>query len=72
MVGTGAAPGEIVTDTDLRIFKALHRGDKSVNLFVTFRERVAGEMIYLRSERVIKSQMNGPVGAPDEDENEFF
>ncbi|KAG2307007.1 hypothetical protein Bca52824_026755 [Brassica carinata] len=48
MVGTGAAPGEIVTDTDLRIFKALHRGDKSVNLFVTF-ESGCREMIFLRS-----------------------
>ncbi|KAL0729396.1 hypothetical protein Bca4012_025489 [Brassica carinata] len=68
MVGTGAAPGEIVTDTDLRIFKALHRGDKSVNLFVTFRERVAGEMIFLRSERAIMSPMNAPLGAPEQDD----
>ncbi|KAL0735016.1 hypothetical protein Bca4012_011226 [Brassica carinata] len=68
MVGTGAAPGEIVTDTDLRIFKALHHGDKSVNLFVTFRERVAGEMIFLRSERAIMSPMNAPLGAPEQDD----
>ncbi|KAL0742603.1 hypothetical protein Bca4012_084116 [Brassica carinata] len=68
MVGTRAAPVEIATDTDFRIFKALHRADKSVNVFVTFRECVAGEMIFLRSERVITSQINAPVRAPDEDE----
>ncbi|KAL0702778.1 hypothetical protein Bca4012_058900 [Brassica carinata] len=28
MVGTGAAPIEIATDTDFRIFKALHRADR--------------------------------------------
>ncbi|KAG2311324.1 hypothetical protein Bca52824_022881 [Brassica carinata] len=68
MVDTGAAPVEIVTDTDFRIFKALHRADKSVNLFVTFRERVAGEMIFLRSERTKTSPMNATVGAPEEDD----
>ncbi|CAF1859324.1 unnamed protein product [Brassica napus] len=48
-------------------FKALHRADKSVNLFVTLRESVGGEMIFLRSERVIRVQMNAPVRPPDED-----
>ncbi|KAJ4885532.1 Uncharacterized protein Rs2_35625 [Raphanus sativus] len=67
MVGTGAAPVEMATDKDFRIFKALHRADKSVNLFVTFRECVSGEMIFLRSERLIASQVNASVGPPDED-----
>ncbi|KAL0655381.1 hypothetical protein Bca4012_075965 [Brassica carinata] len=58
---------EIATDKDFRIFKALHRADKSVNLFVTLSESVGGEMIFLRSERVIRVQMNAPVRPPDED-----
>ncbi|CAN6870732.1 unnamed protein product [Brassica oleracea] len=28
---------QITTDTDYKIFKALHRAEKSVNVFVTFR-----------------------------------
>ena len=40
MVGKGAAPVEIATDTDYKIFKALHMTDKSCNVFVTFREIV--------------------------------
>ncbi|KAL0742943.1 hypothetical protein Bca4012_084456 [Brassica carinata] len=68
MVGTWAVPVEIAIDTDFRIFKALRRADKSFNVFVTFRECVAGEMIFLSSERVITSQINAPVGGPDEDE----
>nr|VDD33856.1 unnamed protein product [Brassica oleracea] len=67
MVGLVASPVEIATDKDFRIFKALHRADKSVNLFVTLRESVGGEMIFLRSERVIRVQMNAPVRPPDED-----
>ncbi|RID78706.1 hypothetical protein BRARA_A01502 [Brassica rapa] len=67
MVGLVADPVEIATDKDFRIFKALHRADKSVNLFVTLRESVGGEMIFLRSERVIRVQMNAPVRPPDED-----
>ena len=68
MVCVGAAPVQITTDTDYKIFKALHRAEKSVNVFVTFREFVGGEMIFLRSERVIMSQINGADGAPDNDE----
>lgn len=68
MVCKGAAPVEIATNIDFKIFKALHRADKSVNVFVTFRECVGGEMIFLRSERVITSLMNEPVEPPDEDE----
>ncbi|KAF3592903.1 hypothetical protein DY000_02022713 [Brassica cretica] len=68
MVGVGAAPVQITTDTDYKIFRALHRADKSVNVFVTFREFVGGEMIFLRSERVIMSQINASDGAPDNDE----
>ncbi|CDY52195.1 BnaCnng22080D [Brassica napus] len=67
MVGLVASPVEIATDKDFRIFKALHRADKSVNLFVTLRESVGGKMIFLRSERVIWVQMNAPVRPPDED-----
>ncbi|CAN7048819.1 unnamed protein product [Brassica oleracea var. botrytis] len=67
MVGLLASPVEIATDKDFRIFKALHRADKSVNLFVTLRESVGREMIFLRSERVIRVQMNAPVRPPDED-----
>ncbi|CAN7047143.1 unnamed protein product [Brassica oleracea var. botrytis] len=67
MVGLVASPVEIATDKYFRIFKALHRADKSVNLFVTLRESVGGEMIFLRSERVIRVQMNAPVRPPDED-----
>ncbi|KAJ4885624.1 hypothetical protein Rs2_35717 [Raphanus sativus] len=67
MVSTWAAPVEIATDKDFRIFKALHRANKYVNLFVTFRECVSGEMIFLRSERLIASQVNASVGPPDED-----
>uniref|UniRef100_A0A0D3AD55 Uncharacterized protein n=1 Tax=Brassica oleracea var. oleracea TaxID=109376 RepID=A0A0D3AD55_BRAOL len=67
MVGLLASPVEIATDKDFRIFKALHQADKSVNLFVTLREGVGGEMIFLRSERVIRVQMNTPVRPPDED-----
>ncbi|XP_033143863.1 uncharacterized protein LOC117132802 [Brassica rapa] len=67
MVGLVASPVEIATDKDFRIFKALHRADKSVNLFITLRESVGGEMIFLRSERVIRVQMNAPVRPPDED-----
>ncbi|KAL0681997.1 hypothetical protein Bca4012_048844 [Brassica carinata] len=67
MVGLVAFPVEIATDKDFKIFKALHRADKSVNLFVTLRESVGGEMIFLRSERVIRVQMNAPVRPPDED-----
>ncbi|WZZ45181.1 hypothetical protein YC2023_041440 [Brassica napus] len=48
MVGVGAAPVQITADTDYKIFRALHRADKSVNVFVTFREFVGGEMIFLR------------------------
>ncbi|CAN6906243.1 unnamed protein product, partial [Brassica oleracea] len=59
---------QITTDTDYKIFKALHRAEKSVNVFVTFREFVGGEMIFLRSERVIMSQINAADGAPDNDE----
>ncbi|CAN7042374.1 unnamed protein product, partial [Brassica oleracea var. botrytis] len=59
---------QITTDTDYKIFKALHRADKSVNVFVTFREFVRGGMIFLRSERVIMSQINACDGAPDNDE----
>ncbi|WZZ58257.1 hypothetical protein YC2023_058364 [Brassica napus] len=68
MVCVGAAPVQITTDTDYKIFKALHRADKSVNVFVTFREFVRGGMIFLRSERVIMSQINACDGAPDNDE----
>ncbi|KAL0815523.1 hypothetical protein Bca101_071967 [Brassica carinata] len=67
MVGLVASPVEIAMDKDFRIFKALHRADKSVNLFVILRESVGGEMIFLRSERVIRVQMNAPVRPPDED-----
>ncbi|KAL0723234.1 hypothetical protein Bca4012_037833 [Brassica carinata] len=67
----GTAPVEIETNKDFRIFKALHRADKSVNLFVTFRECVAGEMIYLRSERsggmVLTSKDEDKSGEPLED-----
>lgn len=42
MVGKGAAPVEIATDTDYKIFKALYRTDKSFNVFVKFRE-IVGE-----------------------------
>ncbi|CAN7077123.1 unnamed protein product, partial [Brassica oleracea var. botrytis] len=59
---------QITTDTDYKIFRALHRADKSVNAFVTFREFVGGEMIFVRSERVIMSQINASDGAPDNDE----
>ncbi|CAN6871720.1 unnamed protein product, partial [Brassica oleracea] len=59
---------QVTTDTDYKIFRALHRADKSVNVFVTFREFVGGEMIFLRSERVIMSQINASDGAPDNDE----
>ncbi|KAG2304489.1 hypothetical protein Bca52824_033140 [Brassica carinata] len=52
-VGSGAAPVQIATDTDYKIFRALQRADKSVNVFVTFREIVGGERIFLRLERVI-------------------
>ncbi|CAN6862618.1 unnamed protein product, partial [Brassica oleracea] len=46
MVGKGAAPVEIATDTDYKIFKALHRLDKSCNVFVTFREIVGEKLIF--------------------------
>ena len=67
MVGKGAAPVHILTYTDYKIFKALQRADKSVNVFVTFREFVGGERIFLRSERVIASQVSVSVGIVDED-----
>ena len=67
IVGKGAAPVQIATDTDYKIFKALQRADKSVNVFVTFREFVGGERIFLRSERVIASQVTVSVGIVDED-----
>ena len=69
MVGKGAAPVEIATDTDYKIFKALHRTDKSFNVFVTFREIVGGEMVFLRSERDIFTQTNATAGIVDDDEN---
>ncbi|CAN6984289.1 unnamed protein product, partial [Brassica oleracea var. botrytis] len=59
---------QITADTGYKIFRALHRADKSVNVFVTFREFVGGEMIFLRSEQVIMSQINAADGAPDNDE----
>ncbi|CAN6822377.1 unnamed protein product, partial [Brassica oleracea] len=59
---------QITTDTDYKIFRALHRADKSVNVFMTFREFVGGDMIFLRSERVIMSQINASDGTPDNDE----
>ncbi|CAN6859671.1 unnamed protein product, partial [Brassica oleracea] len=62
------APIQITTDTDYKIFRALHRADKSVNVFVTFREFVGAEMIFQKSERVIMSQINASDGAPDNDE----
>ena len=68
MVGKGA-PVEIATDTDYKIFKALHRTDKSFNVFVTFREIVGGEMIFLRSERDIFTQTNATAVIVDDDEN---
>ncbi|KAL0661721.1 hypothetical protein Bca4012_098558 [Brassica carinata] len=43
MVGKGAVPVQIATDTDYKIFKAFQMADKSVNVFVTFREFVGGE-----------------------------
>ncbi|CAN7011045.1 unnamed protein product, partial [Brassica oleracea var. botrytis] len=46
MVGKGAAPVEIATDTDYKIFKALHRTDKSCNVFVIFREIVGEKLIF--------------------------
>ncbi|KAF3590182.1 hypothetical protein DY000_02021093 [Brassica cretica] len=69
MVGKGAATVEIATDTDYKIFKALHRTDKSFNVFVTFGEIVGGEMVFLRSERDIFTQMNATAGIVDDDEN---
>ncbi|KAG2250154.1 hypothetical protein Bca52824_080290 [Brassica carinata] len=69
MVGKGAAPVEIATDTDYKIFKALHRTYKSFNVFVTFREIVGGEMMFLRSERDIFTQTNATAGIVDDDEN---
>ncbi|KAF2572464.1 hypothetical protein F2Q70_00005050 [Brassica cretica] len=55
MVGKGAAPMEIATDTDYKIFKALHRTDKSFNVFVTFRDIVGGEMIFSRQVEAIEA-----------------
>ncbi|KAL0666455.1 hypothetical protein Bca4012_029159 [Brassica carinata] len=69
MLGKGAAPVEIATDTDYKIFKALHRTDKSFIVFVTFREIVGGEMIFLRSERDIFTQTNATAIIVDDDEN---
>ncbi|CAN6974324.1 unnamed protein product [Brassica rapa subsp. trilocularis] len=69
MVGKGAAPVEIATDTDYKIFKALHRTDKYFNVFVTFREIVGGEMIFLRSDRDIFKQTNATAVIVDDDEN---
>jgi len=40
MIGKGATPVEIATNTDYKIFKSLHRTDKSCNVFMTFREIV--------------------------------
>ncbi|WZZ48976.1 hypothetical protein YC2023_049083 [Brassica napus] len=65
----GAAPVEIATDTDYKIFKALHRTDKSFNIFVTFREIDGGEMIFLRSERDIFTKTNATAVIVDDDEN---
>ncbi|CAF1707936.1 unnamed protein product, partial [Brassica napus] len=59
---------QITTDTDYKIFRALHRADKSVNVFMTFREFVGADMIFLRSERVIMSQINASDGTPNNDE----
>ncbi|KAL0667344.1 hypothetical protein Bca4012_030048 [Brassica carinata] len=67
MVGKGAAPVEIATDTDYKIFKALHRTDKSCNVFVTFREIVGEKLIFLRSERDILSQMDASLGMDDDE-----
>ena len=69
MVGKGAAPVEIATDTDYKIFKPLHRTDKSFNVFITFGEIVGGEMIFLRSERDIFTQSNAMAGIVVDDEN---
>ncbi|KAL0683636.1 hypothetical protein Bca4012_050484 [Brassica carinata] len=67
MVGKWAAPVEIATDTDYKIFKALYRTDKSFNVFMTFREIVGEKMIFLRSERDILSQMNASLGMDDDE-----
>ncbi|WZZ33893.1 hypothetical protein YC2023_017294 [Brassica napus] len=67
MVGKWAAPVEIATDTDYKIFKALYRTDKSFNVFMTFREILGEKMIFLRSERDILSQMNASLGMDDDE-----
>ncbi|KAL0678937.1 hypothetical protein Bca4012_006918 [Brassica carinata] len=67
MVGKGAAPVEIATTTVYKIFKALHRTNKSFNVFVTFGEIVREKMIFLRSERDILSQMNASLGMDDDE-----
>ncbi|KAF3552225.1 hypothetical protein DY000_02008383 [Brassica cretica] len=69
MVGKGAAPVEIATDTDYKIFKALHRTYIFFNVFVTFTEIVGGEMIFLSSERDIFTQTNATAVIVDDDEN---
>ncbi|KAF3507305.1 hypothetical protein F2Q69_00008447 [Brassica cretica] len=63
----GAAPVEIATTTVYKIFKALHRTNKSFNVFVTFGEIVGEKMIFLRSERDILSQMNASLGMDDDE-----
>ncbi|KAJ4902193.1 Uncharacterized protein Rs2_16144 [Raphanus sativus] len=67
MVGKDAAPVQISSVRDYKIFRALARADKSVNLFVTFMELVGGERVFLRSARVIASQEPGAKGIEDAD-----
>ncbi|KAF3519457.1 hypothetical protein DY000_02059006 [Brassica cretica] len=62
IVGKGAAPVQIATDTDYKIFKALQRADKSVNVFVTFREFVGGERIFLRYGEALGAAYAGDSG----------
>ncbi|CAA7019987.1 unnamed protein product [Microthlaspi erraticum] len=46
--GNGSQPTEIVSTRDYRSFLFLHKADKSLNLFVMFRETVGDELVIMK------------------------
>ncbi|CAA7040457.1 unnamed protein product [Microthlaspi erraticum] len=55
--GKGTQPVQIVCDNDVRVLKVLHSADKSVNTFVTVRERVGGSLVILGPKEGIATEI---------------
>ncbi|CAA7025143.1 unnamed protein product [Microthlaspi erraticum] len=55
--GKGTQPVQIVCDKDVRVLKALHSADKSVNIFVTVRERVGESLVILGPKEGIAAEI---------------